>query len=59
MIAVAWKRYSSIGMAPLSVTASGSFHQSLPFCQLRSRFWRATFWKVSHLRLMSPELRDP
>ena len=30
MIAVAWKRYSSAGMLPLSVTASGSFHQSSP-----------------------------
>ena len=57
--AVAWKRYSSGFILPLSVMASGSFHQSLPFCQLRFRFWRATDEKVVHLREMSPELREP
>ena len=46
-------------MRPESNRQSGSFHQNFPFCQLRIKFCRATFWKVSHLRLMSPELREP
>ena len=39
--------------------ASGSFHQSRPFCQLRLRFCRAVVMMRSQDRLMSFELRDP
>ena len=39
--------------------ASGSFHHSRPFCQLRSRFCCAVVLMRSHVRLMSLELREP
>ena len=58
-IAVAWNVNSSSDRSPVRTTASGSFHQIRPFCQLRLRFWRAVLATRSHARLISFELREP